>query len=167
MRFLTPIAVLLGCCGVLPASAQDLKPAELIAMKRYKMAQLDSLVQAKGFKKVKTTEETGFSIYMYLYQVVEGSTPVQRNLQVGLRKAIHVLTLEYGVWSAADSANFVGQLSRDGFRRVVKTLPVIGTSHKTQAVSYKKGMEEISYSEHLESGEKLYLFSVSNEDYRP
>ena len=77
------------------------------------------------------------------------------------------LSLEYGVWSAADSASFVGRLVQDGYRRVVRTLPVIGTPQKTQAVSYKKGMEEVSYNEHLESGGKLYLFSVSSESYQP
>jgi len=28
-------------------------------------------------------------------------------------------------------------------------------------------MEEVSYKEQLESGQKLYLFSVSNGDYQP
>ena len=167
MRPVTFFVVLLGCGLAFPATAQELKPSELIVMKKYKLAQIDSLMLAKGFKKNKTTEEPGFSIYMYLYQGVDGQTPVQRNLQVGLRKSIHVLSLEYGVWSAADSASFVGRLVQDGYRRVVRTLPVIGTPQKTQAVSYKKGMEEVSYNEHLESGGKLYLFSVSSESYQP
>ncbi|HEY4335966.1 MAG TPA: hypothetical protein VGM89_08715 [Puia sp.] len=167
MRPFLFFVILLGCGLVFSATAQDLKPSELVAMKHYKMVQIDSLMQARGFKKNGTTEDPGFSIFTYLYQGVEGSTPVQRNLQVGLRKSIHVLSLEYGVWSAADSANFVGQLGHDGYRRVVKMLPVIGTPKKTQAVSYKKGMEEISYHEHPESGGKLYLFSVSSEDYQP
>jgi len=147
--------------------AQNLKPSELLAMKKYSLARIDSIMKAKGFKKVKTSEEPGFSIYMYLYQGTSGGAPVQRNLQVGLRRSIHVLSLEYGVWSAADSADFTGQLSQDGYRRVVRTLPVIGTPQKTKAVSYKKGMEEVSYNEHPESGEKLYIFSVSNENYQP
>lgn len=167
MRLLTTIAVVLGYCLVLPAAAQDLKPSELLSMKKYSLARIDSVMRAKGFKKAKTTEEPGFSIYMYLYQGADGSKPVQRNLQVGLRKSIHVLSLEYGVWSAADSASFASQLGQAGYRRVVRTLPVIGTSEKTKAVSYRKGMEEVSYNEHLESGEKLYLFSVSNENYQP
>jgi hypothetical protein len=167
MRFLTPIAVLLGCCGALLAAAQDLKPADLIAMKKYKLGRIDSLAQAKGFKKFKATEETGFSIYMYLYQGVEGSATVQRNLQVGLRSSIHDLTLEYVVWSKAEATRFIDQLTSSGFKKVVRAMPVIGSTEMMQTVSYKNGANEFSYNERKQSGETLFLFSTSNEHYQP
>jgi len=167
MKLLTPVAVILACCSALFTNAQDLKPAELVAMKKYKVARIDSLVQAKGFKKNRSTDEASFSINMYLYQGVEESTPVQRNLQVGWQKPIHELTLEYGLWSKTEATRFIDQLTRDGFKKVVRSMPVIGSTEKTQAVSYKKGLEEFSYNESDQSGATLYLFSISNEHFQP
>jgi hypothetical protein len=162
-RFYSLVLFLL-CGSPFLAAAQDLRPGELVAMKKYPLTRIDSLMKARGFEKKPVAQQSGYSVFIYTY--VNRDSGVMRSLNLGLRPTIHVLSLEYGVWSAADSAGFAGQLDQEGFKRRVTTLPVIGTTQKMQAVSYKKGMEEISYNEHLESGQKLYLFSVSNENYR-
>lgn len=163
MRFLTPVAIALGCCLVSFVKAQDLKPAELVAMKKFQLAQIDSLVRAKGFRKSNSTEESSFSTYMYAYRDVNGPVPVQRNLRVGLRKTIHVLSLEYGVWSKAEAALFIDQLTGEGFKKVVRSLP--GPGGDLQTVSYKRGPDAFTYEESDQSGARLYRFSTETENY--
>jgi len=166
MNPLRLIVILLLTVHYLPLHAQELKPAELVAMKKYKTAKIDSIMTAKGFEKKPFERNADFSITVYIYTYVDGNSTIQRSLQVGVIPGTHALSLEYGVWQKTDAAAFITQLLQDGFKKKVTSMPVIGSTERFQTVSYKKAPDEFSYKEVKQNSGMLYIFSIENENYK-
>lgn len=145
-----------------PLLAQELSPAELIALGKDKMARIDSIMTAKGFENKKTNKLPGSTITAYVYTTRSDTGVIQRALQVGWRSRPGVLELEYGVWQKADADKFIGQLLQMRFKKVVRSIKGIVPGETMEMVSYKKATSEISYIEgHDDAETTRYMFSIT------
>jgi len=141
-------------------------------MRTYKLEKIDSFMLEKGFKKQVARQEKDHTIIFYTFRQFTGTSAVQRSLMVSLMPAEHLLDLQYGMWQQTESANFAQQLLQEGYKKIVTSLPDIGGKSASKMISYKKGEDNISYQE-KEQGKVsdkniiLYIFSLSNEKYRP
>ena len=165
---LTILALVIYCS---PLYAQDLTPSELTSIKTYKLKRIDSLMLAKGFEKQVISEEKGQTITSYTFRKAADASAVQRSLLVGNMPANHVLDLQYGMWQQTESISFTQQLLRDGYKKVVTSIPDMDGKSAMKMISYKKGANNISYQEKDQGNVKgknviLYIFSLSNENYR-
>lgn len=165
LRTMTPlrlIITILLACSSLPLSAQELKPAELLAMRKYKMETIDSFMSAKGFEKKIFEDNADFSITDYTYLTTTDSGLIQRSLHVGWQPKLKTLTLQYGVWQKSDAARFIKQLLQDGFKKSTVSFPDLDGKTKLQTIHYTKAPYSIGYKEEKQEAAMLYIFSTDN-----
>lgn len=145
-----------------PLFAQELSPTELIALGKYKVARIDSIITAKGFDNKRTFKLQGSTIAAYVYSTRNDTGVIQRSLQVGWRPRISDLDLEYGVWQKAEADKFIRQLLQMGFKKAVRSIHGTIPGETMKTISYKNATTEISYIEGHEDAETIrYIFSIN------
>jgi hypothetical protein len=160
------LIVLLSYAG--PLVAQQLSPDEFLALGKYRLTRIDSIMTGKGFNKTQSDDKPDYTVNVYSYLLHDGAIPTQRSLHLGYRKKIQTLQVQYGVWQAAEAQAFIRQLEKKGFKTNVSSSAIPnmdGSSYRTS--QYKRGDLTVTYEiMNQGSGVLLYIFSFDKTHYK-
>jgi len=120
---------------------------------------------SKNFKKKIAEENNESKIIHYAFLKINGSSIIQRSLQIGVDYKANLRRLEYWVWQKEDAQKIKEYLVKNGFKKDVSTMPNVDGSI-FEFTAYRKSGIFIAYEEIAPDSNTtkriLYTFKMSS-----